>query len=142
VTPRKLALSSGVLNVLLAPFGAIPMCHGAGGLAAHYHQGARSGLAPIIFGTGCLLLGLLLAPEALLWLQLVPLPAVAAILAFAGLQLANPKRLTLISRTCLAIVLSTALVSLLANVAVGLAFGLLVEALRRRIAPLRRPSSS
>jgi MFS superfamily sulfate permease-like transporter len=142
VTPRKLALSSGVLNVLLAPFGAIPMCHGAGGLAAHYHQGARSGLAPIIFGTGCLLLGLLLAPEALLWLQLVPLPAVAAILAFAGLQLANPKRLTLISRTCLAIVLSTALVSLLANVAVGLAFGLLAEALRSRFAPLRRPSSS
>ena len=29
---RNLALSSGLANVLLCPFGAMPMCHGAGGL--------------------------------------------------------------------------------------------------------------
>ncbi len=141
VTPRKLALSSGGLNLLLIPFGAIPMCHGAGGLAAHYHQGARSGLAPVIFGSACLALGLLFAPKALQWLLLVPLPVVAAILAYAGLQLAHPKRLAHISKTCLAIVLSTALVSVLANVAVGLAFGVAAEMLRSRIAPLQRPMS-
>ena len=28
---RNLALSSGLANVLLCPFGALPMCHGAGG---------------------------------------------------------------------------------------------------------------
>ncbi len=141
VTPQKLALSSGGLNLLLIPFGAIPMCHGAGGLAAHYHQGARSGLAPVIFGSVCLVLGLLFAPKALQWLLLVPLPVVAAILAYAGLQLAHPKRLAFVSKTCLAIVLSTALVSVLANVAVGLAFGLAAEMLRSRIAPLQRPMS-
>lgn len=141
ITPQKLALSSGGLNLLLAPFGAIPMCHGAGGLAAHYHQGARSGLAPVIFGGSCLLLGLLLAPNALAWLMLIPLPIVAAILAFAGLQLAFPKRLAYISRPCLAIVLSTALVSLITNVAIGLVFGLVAEFLRSRFAPLRHPTS-
>ena len=140
VTPQKLALSSGGLNLLLAPFGAVPMCHGAGGFAAHYHQGARSGLAPVIFGSACLILGLFLAPRALQWLLLVPLPVVAAILAFAGLQLAHPQRLTQISRTCLVIVLSTAVVSILVNVAAGLAFGLVAELLRSRIAPLQRPT--
>src|SRR5438105_11318627 len=30
VTERRLALSSGVANLALAPFGAMPMCHGAG----------------------------------------------------------------------------------------------------------------
>jgi hypothetical protein len=33
---RRLALSSGVANFALAPFGAMPMCHGAGGLQAQY----------------------------------------------------------------------------------------------------------
>ncbi len=141
ITPRKLAISSGGLNLILAPFGAVPMCHGAGGLAAHYHQGARSGLAPVIFGSGCLLLGVFLAPKALSWLMLVPLPVVAAILAYAGIQLSHPKRLANVSKTCLAIVLSTALVSLLANVAVGLVFGLFAEFLRSRLAPLQHPTS-
>ena len=44
---RNLALSSGLANVLLSPFGAMPMCHGAGGLQAQYRFGARTGLAPI-----------------------------------------------------------------------------------------------
>lgn len=140
ITPKRLAMSSGILNLLLAPLGALPMCHGAGGLAAQYHQGARSGLAPIVFGTSCLCLGLTLAPEALSWLLLIPLPAVAAILAFAGYQLARPRRLLAIGRTCLAIVISTAIISLLANVAIGLIFGFLAEFLRSRIAPLERPS--
>lgn len=45
VTPVRLSVSSGLANLLLAPFGALPMCHGAGGLAAHYRFGARSGAA-------------------------------------------------------------------------------------------------
>ena len=140
-TPKRLAMSSGGLNLILIPFGAVPMCHGAGGLAAHYHQGARSGLAPIVFGSACLILGLFFAKDALTCLLLVPLPVVAAVLAFAGLQLANPMQLVAISRVCLAIVLTTALVSVLTNVAVGLVFGLIAELLRSRIAPLRQPTS-
>ena len=140
VSPRKLAISSGALNLLLVPFGATPMCHGAGGLAAQYHQGARTGLAPLIFGASCLLLGLFFASKALLWLMLVPMPAVAAILAYAGFQLATPKRLFLVSGPCLVIILATALISLLVNVAAGLVFGLLAELLRSRCFPLHRPS--
>lgn len=43
VTPAKLSVTSCLANVLLTPMGGLPMCHGAGGLAAHYSLGARSG---------------------------------------------------------------------------------------------------
>lgn len=140
VTPQRLAMSSGALNLLLAPIGALPMCHGAGGLAAQYHQGARSGLAPMIFGGVCLLLGLLAGPKALGWLLLVPIPVVAALLAYAGFQLADLKRLTQVSRSCLAIIGLTAMVSVLLNPAVGLFAGLGVELLRSSIGRLRQPT--
>jgi predicted benzoate:H+ symporter BenE len=53
---RNLALSSGLANVLLCPFGAMLMCHGAGGLQAQYRFGARTGLASIILGVVVLVL--------------------------------------------------------------------------------------
>ncbi|MGI9510077.1 MAG: putative sulfate/molybdate transporter [Geminicoccaceae bacterium] len=127
---KRLALSSGALNLFLAPIGAMPMCHGAGGLAAQYHQGARSGRAPVIFGAVCLALGLLAGPAALDWLLLVPLAIVAALLAFAGLHLMQPGRLAHLSPTCLAVIALTALTSLLVNVSVGLAAGLIAEMMR------------
>ncbi len=61
---RRLALSSGVANVLLCPFGAMPMCHGAGGLQAQYRFGARTGLAPILFGSALLVLAIGFADSA------------------------------------------------------------------------------
>jgi MFS superfamily sulfate permease-like transporter len=61
---RHLALSSGLANVLLCPFGAMPMCHGAGGLAAQFRFGARTGLAPIIFGVVLLVLAIGFAEHA------------------------------------------------------------------------------
>lgn len=140
VTPERLALSSGTLNLLLAPIGAIPMCHGAGGLAAQYHQGARSALAPVIFGSACLILGLLAGPKALGWLLLVPMPVVAALLAYAGFQLADPKRLAKVNRSCLAIIALTAAISVLFNPAVGLLAGLGAELLRGSIGRFRQPT--
>jgi hypothetical protein len=81
-TPRNLALSSGLANLALAPFGALPMCHGAGGLAAHYRFGARTGVAPAIFGVLLLGLGVVAADQAGGVLALVPLAAVGALLLF------------------------------------------------------------
>jgi MFS superfamily sulfate permease-like transporter len=141
INARNLAMSSGGLNLLLAPFGAVPMCHGAGGLAAQYGQGARTGLAPVIFGVSCLALGVLAGPNALAWLELIPMAVIAALLAFAGYQLMNVRRLTFLRPACLTIIGLTALVSLLVNVAVGLLVGCLAELVRaqlgRRYAQLR-----
>jgi SulP family sulfate permease len=137
ITARNLTLSSGGLNLLLAPFGAMPMCHGAGGLAAHYSQGARTGLAPVVFGGTCLALGVLAGPGALAWLLLVPMPVIAALLAFAGFQLMNVRRLQALRPTCLAIVGLTALICVFGNVAVGLFVGLLAELARSRLTGAR-----
>lgn len=50
IPPSKIAWSVGIMNVLLCPFGAMPACHGAGGLAAQYRFGARSGWSIIFLG--------------------------------------------------------------------------------------------
>ncbi len=130
ITPRRLAISSGALNLLLAPFGALPMCHGAGGLVAQHRFGARTGLAPALFGVFCLILGLFFAADALTVLGLLPLAAVGALLVYAGGEFALSKRLFDGRPSCLAVILLTAGVCIAANVAVGLLAGLIAEALR------------
>lgn len=133
VSARNLALSCGGLNLLLAPFGAIPMCHGAGGLAAQYAQGARTGLAPVVFGMSCLVLGMFAGPDAAAWLALVPMPVIAALLAFAGFQLVSVNRLYNLRWSCLAIIGLTALICVFVNAAAGLLIGMLAEFVRSRM---------
>lgn len=132
ITPQRLALSSGGLNLLLAPFGAFPMCHGAGGLVVQHRFGARTGVAPAIFGISCLSLGLFLGPDALKLLELLPISAVGALLAVAGVHLALSRKLLHTTPRRLAVVLVTAISCLLFNVAIGLVFGLLSEFVRQR----------
>jgi len=50
IEPDKLSISIGLMNLTSVPFGGFPMCHGAGGLAAQYRFGARTGGSNIISG--------------------------------------------------------------------------------------------
>jgi hypothetical protein len=43
VAERRLALNTGIMNLIPPFFGGMPLCHGAGGLAAQYYFGARTG---------------------------------------------------------------------------------------------------
>ena len=89
MTERRLALTTGAGNLLLAPFGAMPMCHGAGGLVAQqYRFSARTGSAPGLLGAILLVLGLGFAGDAAALLGAIPLAAVGALLVFAGGDLA------------------------------------------------------
>ncbi|MEZ5592765.1 MAG: molybdate transporter family protein [Gammaproteobacteria bacterium] len=65
-------------------FGALPMCHGAGGLQAQYRFGARSGVAPAILGS-ILAMGLFFADSAAALLACVPVAAAGALLLLPGL---------------------------------------------------------
>ncbi|MCB1775256.1 MAG: putative sulfate/molybdate transporter [Gammaproteobacteria bacterium] len=134
ITPRNLAASTGGLNLLLAPFGAFPMCHGAGGLVVQYRFGARTGLAPALFGTSCLALGVLFGPAAADLLTLIPLAVVGAMLAIAGVELAMSSRLFGLSADRLVVVVLIGLTSIAANVAAAVVVGLLLEAARARYA--------
>ena len=87
---RNLALSSGLANVLLSPSGAMPMCHGAGGLQSQYRFGARTGLAPIILGiVGVLIIALGFADHAVALFEIIPIGAVGALLILAGTELGD-----------------------------------------------------
>jgi SulP family sulfate permease len=130
ITPKRLSVSTGGLNMLLAPFGAFPMCHGAGGLVVQYRFGARTGLAPAIFGGSCLLLGVFLGADGLALLQIIPLAVVGAMLAVAGADLALTRRLRSTSPDRMVLIGITGLTCLFGNVALGLLVGVLLELVR------------
>lgn len=50
VSPDELSMSMGVMNLVAIPFGALPMCHGSGGIAGKYAFGARTAGANLILG--------------------------------------------------------------------------------------------
>jgi MFS superfamily sulfate permease-like transporter len=138
---RRLALSSGLANVLLCPFGAMPMCHGAGGLAAQFRFGARTGLAPIIFGGVLLVLAVGFADHAATLFALIPIGAVGSLLIFAGTDLAISRRLFDGKPSCWWVIGTTALITVTISPALGLILGWVSEFIRaaivRRLIPER-----
>ncbi|HZT49269.1 MAG TPA: putative sulfate/molybdate transporter [Hyphomicrobiaceae bacterium] len=130
---RNLALSSGIANLLLAPLGAMPMCHGAGGVQAQHRFGARTGLAPICLGIVLLVLGLGLAGSAAALLALVPLPAVGALLLVAGGDLALSRRLFDARPSCYPVIALAGAATLLLNPAIGLIIGCGGEIVRKAV---------
>lgn len=133
VDEPRLALSTGLGNLLLCPFGAMPMCHGAGGLVAQMRFGARTGAAPAMLGTLLLTAGLLFADGTAFLLASIPLAAAGALLAIAGLDLAWSPRLLDARSDCRPVIGATALAAWLLNPAVGLAIGFAMEIVRSRL---------
>jgi hypothetical protein len=125
--PQQFAKSSGWANLLLSPFGATAMCHGAGGLAVQYHFGARTWLAPTIFGSACIVIAIFWGQGIAGALSLIPLAILGSLLAIAGMQLAWSKRFFDGKPFCILVVLSTAVTCLLINTAAGLAVGVVLE---------------
>ncbi|MBE0583827.1 MAG: putative sulfate/molybdate transporter, partial [Desulfofustis sp.] len=81
------AFSMGMVNSVTGFFGAVPMCHGTGGLAAHYRFGARTGGAPIMIGTAFLIVALVLGETGFALLAAIPQSILGVLLIFAGLEL-------------------------------------------------------
>ena len=85
VPEKKLVTTMGIMCVVSPSFGGFPMCHGAGGLAAQYRFGARTGGANIISGLFFLVMALFFGASNLA--QLIPLGALGAMLLFSGIEL-------------------------------------------------------
>jgi len=83
----KFALSMGIINLPAGFFGAVPMCHGTGGLAAHYRFGARTGGAPIMIGIFFVIIALVLGEVGFSLLAIIPQSVLGVLLVFAGLEL-------------------------------------------------------
>ncbi|MBK1667085.1 benzoate transporter [Rhodovibrio sodomensis] len=111
VTSARLAVSSGLANLVLTPFGALPMCHGAGGLAAHYRFGARSGAAPVMLGLALLALAVMPAAVGGAVLSAIPAAALGALLLLAAGELGCSRRLIDCRRSCWPVIAVTAAVT-------------------------------
>jgi len=86
VTERKLMLTMGATDALTALIGGVPLCHGCGGLTAHYRLGARTGGAPLMLGSIFLAVGLFGGAASMNLFRLIPFPVLGVLLAYVGFQ--------------------------------------------------------
>ena len=140
--PTKFALSVGLMNLFTIPFGAMPVCHGSGGLSGQYCFGARTGLSMVMLGTVKLLVGLLFGAVALGWMHAFPVTVLGVFLILAGITLAQASKFWL-RRTDLFVAPVTAGVYLATkNLVIGFAAGYAVYLLISRFIPSKTPVKS
>lgn len=90
VTDQNLCFTLGLGNLIAAPLGGYPMCHGSGGLAAHYRFGGRTGLTITIIGIILLFIGIVLGSSGLKLLQIIPPAVLGGLLFYSGIDLIRP----------------------------------------------------
>ena len=89
VSRREVCTGVGLMNVLLCPFGSMPNCHGAGGLAAQHRLGARHGASVVFLGVNKVLLAICFGASALTLLDAIPNAILGIMLAMAGQELST-----------------------------------------------------
>jgi len=122
---RSVANSQGLADIVSFILGGIPMCHGAGGLAAMVRFGARTAGANLMIGSIFVLLALLFGPHVLILLNLIPLSILGVLLIFAGVQLALMIR-DLTRRSDLFVALIMLGITLTVNLAVAFICGIFI----------------
>ncbi|KAI9887175.1 MAG: hypothetical protein M1823_001002 [Watsoniomyces obsoletus] len=85
----EFGLSVAAMNIVGCWFGAMPVCHGSGGLAGQFRFGARSGASVILLGAFKLVLGLVLGESLVGLLQKFPKSLLGVMVIAAGLELAK-----------------------------------------------------
>lgn len=89
VTRREVSISVGMMNLAMCPFGGMPNCHGAGGLAAQHRLGARHGASVVFLGINKMMLAVFFGASALTLLDAFPVAVLGVMLAIAGQELAT-----------------------------------------------------
>lgn len=128
VTPRALAYSHGVMNLVAPVFGGMPMCHGAGGLVGQYFYGARSAGANLIEGAIEVTLGLFFAGSIAGVFSAFPSAIVGAMMLMVGIELVKFVRHVKVGPDLITLG-ATVAVALLSNMAVGFLAGAVVHLL-------------
>jgi len=88
VTESNISTSTGLMNLMSAGVGGVPMCHGAGGMAGHMQFGARTGGALVVLGAVLLFVAIFFSGSVATLLRLFPVPILGVILFLTGAQLA------------------------------------------------------
>jgi MFS superfamily sulfate permease-like transporter len=85
----SIGISVALMNLIGGWFGAMPVCHGSGGLAAQYRFGARSGASIVILGLFKILLGFFFGESLVGLLREYPKSLLGVMVLAAGLELAK-----------------------------------------------------
>lgn len=125
VSYRSLCISMGLANLGSMFMGGMPLCHGAGGLAAHYRFGARTAGSNLMIGLIFVLLAVFLGVHSCAVVYLIPLSVLGILLVFAGSQLALTI-IDLLNRKDLFVALVMLGITLASNLAVGFLVGIVL----------------
>jgi SulP family sulfate permease len=127
VTVRGLCLSIGLINLVSGMIQAPPLCHGSGGVTAHYQFGARNPRSSYVIGVVCILLALF-GRAAVGLLKLIPAAVLGVLLVYVGIQHASYLRDILRRPLLLVIAACVGVVSLLTtNLMWGFLIGFLLQ---------------
>ena len=129
VSADDLSASMGAMNLAAVPLGALPMCHGSGGVAGKYAFGARTAGANVILGVGYVAVALLAAEAVAAY----PMAVLGVVLGLVALQLGNTS-LQRADVTGYPLVVAVGAVGLFVNLGVAFAGGVAVSLARRRLA--------
>lgn len=129
-TPRNLALSLGLSNLLAGAAGGLPVCHGSGGMTAHHGFGARSGGATLLMGLACMGLALCLPGRAHHLFAQMPPALLGAMLVYPGV--CHVLLLRKLDEKLPLAVLMGLIGAATGNLAYALGFGLAAQALLAR----------
>jgi MFS superfamily sulfate permease-like transporter len=126
VSPRKVAVSVGLMNLVATWFGGMPLCHGAGGLAGQYRFGARTNGSILFLGAVKMLLAVFLGASLLSLCRVYPMSVLGVLLVFSGMELAVVCRDQSEKSNAFIMFLTAAACLGLNNIAIGFAIGLAI----------------
>jgi hypothetical protein len=136
VSEKKILFNMGIMNVTVPFFGGFPMCHGAGGLAGQYSFGARTGGTDIMEGLIEISLGLFFSGSIVALFSAFPMSIVGAMLIFVSFQLVKFIKDVRIKKEIF-VMLITAVLSVITNMAIGFATGIIIFYLFKEIGILQ-----
>ena len=125
VKPGRLASSLGLANLFSGAIAGMPVCHGAGGMTAHYAFGARTAGAPLVMAATLLVLAIGFGAGLATLLAAFPLSVLSGLLAAAGVLHIGLLR-DLADARSWAIALVIGVVGFQFNLALALPIGLLL----------------
>ena len=135
VTVRSLSAAIAIMNLASAAIQGSPMCHGSGGITAHYKFGARTQRSNYVIGAVCLALAAI-GTAAVAVLRLIPIAVLGVFLVYVGVQHALylrdlARRVPLLLIAVAVGVISLITTNLMWGFLVGLALQVILSVLKR-----------
>ncbi len=140
-SPRRVSVSVGLMNLIAAWFGGMPMCHGAGGLAGQYRFGARTNGSILFLGAAKIIIAIVFGASLMSLCKAFPASVLGVMLAFSGMELALVTRDQTERPAALIMLLTAGTCLALNNIAVGFLLGFAL-ALLLRLKPFRAATNA